>query len=299
MKPAATAFRLDGLLRQIGTDFQPMAAEKNLELVIVPSSLTVETDRNLLRRLIQNLVSNAIKYTRSGRVLVGVRRRGELAELQVFDTGIGIPADKLNTVFREFTRLDEGVREAQGLGLGLSIVDRIARVLRLEIQIDSGRGKGTRFSVILPVAQALEPGLAAEASPPLPAVGALSGLNVICIDNDARILEGMRLLLEGWGCNVSIHSGSKPFDRGRPAGDPPDLILADYHLDGETGLDAIRKLRTLYGSGTPAMLLTADRSNEVRAAADLIDVPVVNKPVKPAALRSMMTRVRRMAQAAE
>ena len=95
----------------------------------MPSSLAVETDRNLLRRLIQNLVSNAIKYTRSGRVLVGVRRRGELAELQVIDTGIGIPADKLNTVFREFTRLDEGAREAQGLGLGLSIVDRIARVL--------------------------------------------------------------------------------------------------------------------------------------------------------------------------
>ena len=217
----------------------------------------------------------------------------------MFDTGIGIPADKLNTVFREFTRLDEGVREAQGLGLGLSIVDRIARVLRLEIQIDSGRGKGTRFSVILPVAQALEPGLATEASPPLPAAGALSGLNVICIDNDARILEGMRLLLEGWGCTVSIFASSEPFASGRPAGVPPDLILADYHLDGETGLDAIRKLKTLYGNGTPAMLLTADRSNEVRDAADLIDVPVVNKPVKPAALRSMMTRVRRMAQAAE
>ncbi|WP_353643040.1 PAS domain-containing hybrid sensor histidine kinase/response regulator [Mesorhizobium sp. WSM2239] len=299
MKPAAVVFRLDGLLRQIGTDFQPMAAEKNLELVIVPSSLTVETDRNLLRRLIQNLVSNAIKYTRSGRVLVGVRRRGELAELQVIDTGIGIPADKLNTVFREFTRLDEGVREAQGLGLGLSIVDRIARVLRLEIQIDSGRGKGTRFSVILPVTQALEPDLAAEASTPLPAAGALSGLNVICIDNDARILEGMRLLLEGWGCNARAFASSEPFDSSQPAGLAPDLILADYHLDGETGLDAIRKLRTLYGSGTPAMLLTADRSNEVRAAAELIDVPVINKPVKPAALRSMMTRVRRMAQAAE
>jgi CheY-like chemotaxis protein len=299
MKPAATAFRLDELLRQIGTDFQPMAAEKNLELVIVPSSLTVETDRNLLRRLIQNLVSNAIKYTRSGRVLVGVRRRGELAELQVIDTGIGIPADKLNTVFREFTRLDEGVREAQGLGLGLSIVDRIARVLRLEIQIDSSRGKGTRFSVILPVTQAVEPVVAAETRSPLPATGALNGLTVICIDNDARILEGMRLLLEGWGCNVSIYSGSEAFSRGRPAGEAPDMVLADYHLDGETGLDVIRKLRALYGNDMPAVLLTADRSNEVRAAADLIDVPVINKPVKPAALRSMMTRVRRMAHAAE
>ena len=130
MKPAETVFRLDGLLRQIGTDFQPMAAEKKLELTIVPSSLVVQTDRNLFRRLIQNLVSNAVKYTRTGRILVGVRRRGELAEIQVFDTGIGIPIDKLSSVFGEFTRLEEGAHEAQGLGLGLSIVDRIARVLQ-------------------------------------------------------------------------------------------------------------------------------------------------------------------------
>ena len=202
MKPVETVFRLDGLLRQIATDFQPMAREKRLDLTIVPSSLAVETDRNLLRRLIQNLVSNAVKYTREGRVLVGVRRRGNLAEIQVFDTGIGIPVDKLNTVFREFTRLDDGVREAQGLGLGLSIVDRIARVLRLELHIDSGRGKGTRFSVILPVSTAAEP-----AYWPRPSRGCrlrrrLGGLSVLCIDNDPRILEGMRLLLEGWGCQV-------------------------------------------------------------------------------------------------
>src|SRR5690606_19827926 len=129
MKPAESVFRLDALLRQIETDFQPLAAAKNLNLTIVPSSLAVETDRNLFRRLVQNLVSNAIKYTRNGRVLVGVRRRGELLELQVWDTGIGIGEDKLNTVFREFTRLEDGAKEAQGLGLGLSIVDRIARVL--------------------------------------------------------------------------------------------------------------------------------------------------------------------------
>ena len=151
MKPSETVFKLDALMRQIGTDFMPMAAEKKLDLRIVPSSIAVNTDRNLLRRLIQNLVSNAIKYTRSGRVLVGVARRGELVELQVIDTGIGIASDKLNPVFREFTRLDEGAREARGLGLGLSIVDRIARVLRLEIRISSYKGKGTRFSLILPV----------------------------------------------------------------------------------------------------------------------------------------------------
>ncbi|MER9474463.1 PAS-domain containing protein, partial [Mesorhizobium sp. M0520] len=198
MKPDDTSFGLDGLLRQIGNDFRPLAAEKKLELSIMPSSLSVMTDRNLLRRLIQNLVSNAIKYTRRGRILVGARRRGELAEIQVIDTGIGIAGDELNTVFREFTRLDEGAREAEGLGLGLSIVDRIARVLRLEIRIFSNPGKGTRFSVLLPVVAVQAPRREAEAKPPARAAASLAGLHVLCIDNDARILDGMRLLLEGW-----------------------------------------------------------------------------------------------------
>lgn len=296
MKPEETAFRLDGLLRQIGTDFQPMAAEKKLRLIIMPCSLTVKTDRNLLRRLIQNLVSNAIKYTRGGRVLVGVRRRGELLEVQVLDTGIGIAGDKLNAVFREFTRLDEGAREAAGLGLGLSIVDRIARVLRLEIRIFSSPGKGTRFSVIMPIetATALRPEVVAKPTQRSPAT--LSGLRVLCIDNDTRIVEGMRLLLDAWGCRVATSSGVGHPDaiEGRP-----DLIVADYHLDGETGLSVIARLRTAYGESIPAVLVTADRSSEVRAAAAEMDVPVLNKPLKPAALRSLMARIRPIATAAE
>ncbi|MBZ9701237.1 MULTISPECIES: PAS domain-containing hybrid sensor histidine kinase/response regulator [unclassified Mesorhizobium] len=296
MKPDDTAFNLDALLRQIGNDFRPLAAEKQLKLTIMPSSLTVMTDRNLLRRLIQNLVSNAIKYTRHGRILVGVRRRGELAEIQVIDTGIGIAGDKLNTVFREFTRLDEGAREAEGLGLGLSIVDRIARVLRLEIRIFSDPGKGTRFSVILPVAAVQEPKREVETRAPARAAASLAGLSVLCIDNDARILEGMRLLLEGWGCAVETVSGTTNRDI---AIRRPDIVLADYHLDGETGLDAIVGLRAIHGDDLPAVLVTADRSNEVRTAAAGLDVPVINKPLKPAVLRSMMARVRPLAPAAE
>jgi CheY-like chemotaxis protein len=217
----------------------------------------------------------------------------------VIDTGIGIAKDKLNTVFREFTRLDEGAREAQGLGLGLSIVDRIARVLKLEIQIGSRKGKGTRFSVVLPVTEASEPPVQLEKRAPVPAAAALDGLSVLCIDNDPRILEGMRLLLDGWGCEVRTVTGSHDFDRKGTVGVQPDIILADYHLDGENGLDAIRKLREGYRADVPAILVTADRSNEVRAAADAIDVAVINKPIKPAALRSMITRFRRMATAAE
>ncbi len=299
MKPAESVFKLDRLLRQIGTDFLPMAAAKNLQLIIVPSSLVVRTDRNLLRRLIQNLVSNAIKYTRSGKILVGVRRREGHAELQVIDTGIGIAADKLHTVFREFTRLDDGVREARGLGLGLSIVDRIARVLKLEIGITSRKGRGTRFSVTIPTSDAAELPAPSQHRSALPAAVALNGLCVLCVDNDPRILDGMRLLLQGWGCEVRTATGSRELDHSAPLRPQPDIILADYHLDGENGLDVIRKLRAAYRSDVPAILVTADRSNEVRAAAAAIDVPVMNKPVKPAALRSMVTRFRRMAPAAE
>ncbi|MGN6307592.1 MAG: PAS domain-containing hybrid sensor histidine kinase/response regulator [Mesorhizobium sp.] len=295
LKPEETTFRLDGLLKQIGTDFRPMAAGKKLELVIVSSSLSVATDRNLLRRLIQNLVSNAIKYTRSGRILVGVRRRGSLAEVQVIDTGIGIAGDKLGTVFREFTRLDEGAREASGLGLGLSIVDRIARVLRLEIRIFSQPGRGTRFSVLMPVTAQVTDDEAKATSRSRPA-NSLAGLEVACIDNDARILEGMRLLLEGWGCSVTTLSGSREIGAGLKR---PDIVLADYHLDGETGLDAIAAIRALHGEQVPAVLITADRTGEVRAAAAELDVPVVNKPLKPAVLRTMMARVRPLASAAE
>lgn len=296
MKPQESVFRLDGLLRQIGTDFLPLARAKHVELRILPSSLVVKTDRNLLRRLIQNLVSNAIKYTRSGKILLGVRRRGELAEIQVLDTGIGIAPEKLGAVFQEFKRLEDGAREAEGLGLGLSIVDRIARVLRLELRLHSEQGRGTRFSVLLPVTAEAEPAAAEAAPARLHGRVALTGLSVFAIDNDARILDGMRLLLEGWGCRVTTFSGSAGLLRESQA---PDLVLVDYHLDGETGLDVVRRLRARHGDALPAMLITADRSQELRAAAEAMDVQVLSKPLKPAALRSMMMRVQRLAPAAE
>jgi Na+/proline symporter/CheY-like chemotaxis protein/two-component sensor histidine kinase len=298
LKPAETAFRLDGLLRQIQNDFLPQAAAKGLELKVIPTSLAVHTDRNLLRRLVQNLVSNAIKYTRGGKILIGVRRRGELVEIQVLDTGIGIDPSKLGTVFREFTRLKEGVREAQGLGLGLSIVDRIARVLQLEIRIFSMQGRGTRFSVLLPVWAHPAAPLAAESRPVLHHDNRLDGVTVLCLDNDLRILEGMRKLLETWGCAVRTAPG---FIALKEAGLPPrpDIALVDYHMDNEDGIEAIGRLRAVYGAELPAVLVTADRSTEVREAARALDVAIIQKPVKPAVLRAMLARYRRLLSAAE
>ncbi|MGB3500206.1 MAG: hybrid sensor histidine kinase/response regulator [Mesorhizobium sp.] len=291
MKPQSSVFSLGSLLRQIGTDFQPLAQEKGLRLRIVASSLNVMTDQNLLRRLIQNLVSNAIKYTRSGSVLIGVRRRGELAEIQVIDTGIGIPGDKLNSVFTEFMRLDEGAREAQGLGLGLSIVDRIARVLRLELRLGS-HGHGTIFSVVLPVTRERAAVESSQRRSERGGAFAADGMTIYCVDNDSRILEGMQTLLTGWGCNVVAMMGSGDMQRIGADMPTPDLIFADYHLDGETGFDVIARLRARFGD-VPAALITADRSDEVRMRGDQSDIPVLSKPIKPAALRSMIARWQR------
>ena len=178
-----------------------------------------------------------------------MRRRGDLAEIQVFDTGIGIPADKLNTVFQEFTRLDDGAREAQGLGLGLSIVDRIARVLRLELRIDSQRGQGHALFRD-PAGDAggrADPtrsrgqGRASGSQP------RSTGCRCCASTTTPRILDGMRLLLEGWGCDVDTASGSAGTSR-RPALRRPDIILADYHLDGETGLDVDPQAARRYGA---------------------------------------------------
>ena len=208
MKPRLQSVPLNDLLRRIETDFAPVARAANLELTVMPTSLTVRTDPNLLRRLVQNLVSNAIKYTLTGKVLVGVRREGGDAVIQVLDSGIGIPASKFRTVFKEFARLDEGAKTAAGLGLGLSIVDRISRVLNHSVDLQSKPGKGTRFRVRMPIDRTVANSAKAAASEPIRTAEPLHGLRVLCIDNEPLILEGMKLLLKGGAAGSRPHPPS-------------------------------------------------------------------------------------------
>jgi CheY-like chemotaxis protein/anti-sigma regulatory factor (Ser/Thr protein kinase) len=262
------------------------------------TSLNVRTDPNLLRRLVQNLVSNAIKYTISGKVLVGARRRGRDVVIEVMDSGIGIPSSKFKTVFKEFARLDEGARTAAGLGLGLSIVDRISRVLSHPVELASTPGRGTIFRVRVPrdLARPRSLGVNAGAQPlPQP----LSGLKVLCIDNEPKILEGMALLLSGWGCTVTSAGSLDAIDHllDNP-GANPDVVIADYHLDDGTGIEAILKLRTRIGGAVPGLLLTADRSQDVRAEAEKYGLALQHKPVKPAALRAYVTQAAAIRRAA-
>jgi signal transduction histidine kinase/CheY-like chemotaxis protein len=299
LKPDNHLFRLDTVLRQIETDFLPLANEKKLELKVVESTVSLFTDRNLLRRLIQNLVSNAIKYTRSGRILIGVRRRGAFIEIQVHDTGIGIAENEKDLVFGEFKRLDSGAREATGLGLGLSIVDRIARVLDLKVSFESIVGGGSHFSVTVPIAESQVPMEVRSVSITAPATMNLAGLLVICIDNDPRILDGMGRLLEGWGCEVITATDSLTALASIQSGRLPSVILADYHLDNENGIDVIKQIRERFAESIPAVLLTADRSNEVKARAADAGISVLNKPIKPAALRLVLRQVQLVREAAE
>ncbi|PTM97638.1 NahK/ErcS family hybrid sensor histidine kinase/response regulator [Mycoplana dimorpha] len=299
MKPRLQVVHLGDLLKRIETDFAPMAREKNLALRVVPSSLAVKSDPNLLRRLVQNLVSNAVKYTPEGKVLVGVRRKGGSASIQVLDSGIGIPASKFRIVFKEFARLDEGARTAPGLGLGLSIVDRISRVLNHPVDLQSSPGKGTTFKVRVPIDIEASRRKAKATIEKAPAGEPLQGLRVLCIDNEPTILDGMRLLLSGWGCEVvtaeSLVAVNHMLARGVLA---PHAILADYHLDDGTGVEAIVRVREGCGADIPGLLITADRSAEVRALAEGNDIVVQNKPVRPASMRAWLTRLANLEKAA-
>ncbi|MCP8940008.1 hybrid sensor histidine kinase/response regulator [Alsobacter sp. SYSU M60028] len=298
MKAELTSFRIEEILNQLKLEFEPIAKAKGLRLVFAPCSLTVRSDRRLLRRLLQNLVSNAIKYTPQGRVLVGCRRLDGRLRVEVWDTGLGIPTSKQKAVFREFQRLDQGARVARGLGLGLSIVERLGRVMNHRVRLASTVGKGSMFSVEVPTA-APQPAMAAQRQA-APSVGApLNGLAVLCIDNEPSILHGMMTLLSGWGCEVITAASLSEARAALDGRGPPDVIVADYHLDDGDGLAAIAALRGDFNLAVPAVLLTADRTLAVRDAAAEHSAHVLNKPLKPAALRALLAQWRTRLAAAE
>jgi Na+/proline symporter/signal transduction histidine kinase/CheY-like chemotaxis protein len=292
MKPEFVSLRIDDILRQLEVEFTPLAQSKGLRLDFVHCSLAVQSDRRLLRRLLQNLVSNAIKYTLEGHVLVGCRRQNGSLRIDVYDSGIGIPATKRQAIFQEFHRLDEGAKVARGLGLGLSIVERIARVLNHKVEVDSTVDRGSHFSIDVPLASTVP---LREPSRTAPGVdrGQLNGIEVVCIDNDTAILNGMDMVLTGWGCRVlkapDLATAVASIDE---IAFTPRALLVDYHLDESNGVDAIAELRRRYGADLTAILITADRSPDVRQEAQRHGIVLLNKPVKPAALRALITQVR-------
>ncbi|HHI82878.1 MAG TPA: response regulator, partial [Rhizobiales bacterium] len=298
-KPEITTFSIRELFDPLAMELRPLALQKGLKLVAMPCRYQITSDRQLLRRLIQNLLSNAIKYTASGKVLIGCRRDGAHVRIEVMDTGPGIAANKQDLIFREFTRLDNTARDTTGLGLGLSIVRRIARVLGHELSLVSKPGVGTRFTVKVPLSVSAAKPVSTIRKARTPA-GSLGNPRILVVDNDSSILDAMTELLSRWGCEVfcagSVKAGLDLLARhGRDA----DLLLADFHLGDGDGLELIARMRKACGFDIPAILITADRTKALQARAAGQEVGYLTKPVKPAALRTAIAHRLVRPQAAE
>lgn len=289
LTPNLTVFPISRLLDRLEAEFRPIAQSKGLKLIVHRNDLCLRSDYSLLRRLLQNLISNAIKYTKTGSVTIDARVKRNKVIVEVKDTGIGIRSADQESIFNEFHRLEQGKQAAPGLGLGLSIVKRLASTLNHEVDVETHPGKGSTFKVTLPLAVPEE--ISAEPSPDNSKTKSdVSNLVVICVDNDDSILDGMNTLMSRWGCQVHPFS-SQAEVMAQISSLNPDIILADYHLDHENGLEVIATVRAATNRDLPASLITADRSAAVRNSASSLDITVLNKPLKPAALRALLTQL--------
>ena len=267
IKPDIDIYRLEQLLAPLESEFQSVAAAEGLSLRVRIAPYAISTDFRLLTRILRNFLSNACRYTEQGGILLGARKRGEFLELQVCDSGRGIPEDQLERIFLEFNQLNIGrAAERRGVGLGLAIVDRIARMLGYPVKVRSQPGRGSVFSIRVPLAQPL----ATVPAAPLaraPLGDPLPGQRLLVLDNELSILHSMAALLEQWGCEVvtAVDQQAALQALGQHA---PDLILADFHLDHEvTGDQVVQALRQHFSCEIPAVIITADRSDQCRAGA--------------------------------
>jgi CheY-like chemotaxis protein len=296
--PKPEVFPVSDIFKAIETQFSAAFAEQGLKLRFAKSSLYVRSDPAMLRRIVQNFVSNARRNTPAGGVLIGCRRRGDHVAIQVVDTGIGIAPEDQKVVFEEFKRLGKrGKGTKRGLGLGLAIVDRIARLLSHEIRMRSEIDKGSTFEVLVPVADR------AEATPTLHSLidkaplSSLDGTIILCVDNEHSILEGMQGLLSKWGASPLIANNSETAlehlrTLGSNGGGCPSILLVDYHLDDDiTGIEVIDEIREHAERQIPAIIVTADHTQSVRDEIRDSGHALLHKPIKPAALRALMSRM--------
>ena len=297
-EPKRETLRVIDLFRTLDAQFAETFAEQGLSLRFAKTNLAAYSDPALLRRILQNFISNARRYTRTGGVLVGCRRRAGDIAIQVIDTGVGIAKRNQKAVFEEFHRLNEGAEHVnRGLGLGLAIVDRIARLLGHEVSLRSELGKGSCFEVIVPRA-VHEPVVRFEQEIAEPRVASsIDGQVILCIDNESETLDGMHGLLGKWGAAPIVASN---LDHAQAAmtrvydehGRWPALLVVDYHLnDNVTGLHVIDALRAQAGCDLPAIILTADHTQTVADIVRDAGHAILRKPVKPAALRALINRI--------
>lgn len=288
--PRLESVSINDLFSQIEAELGPQTVAKPMVLRVVPSSRQVFSDRMLLKSILYNLVSNAIRYTPEGKVLLGARLRAGELSLEVWDTGVGIPKARQRDIFKEFTRLEPGQQTSgavHSLGLGLSIVDRACQLLGHSLTLESEPGRGSVFRVSAPLAhsEATE-GVGLEQYGP--AVAADEGL-ILIVDDEQAIAEATRNLLEEWGYECMIAKDrTSAIDEAQKRG-RPNLMLVDYNLGcGESGLDVVEAVSDLYGESIPAILVTGEREGRALDAARDKSIPIQLKPVNPARLRALL-----------
>lgn len=275
------------VLQTLAEEFAPLAARKGLELRILPCSVLVESDAAYLRRILQNLVANAVRYTDEGRVLVGARRKDGTVRVEVWDTGRGIPPEEQKAIFREFHRVREGGGGSDGMGLGLAIVERACGLLNHPIDLWSEPGRGSGFFVSLPLCSTAKVHAKGVLDIPQPVQSTLDNLIVLLIENDETVRRAMTLQLERWGVSVLDVNGPEEVDELLvELGILPDLIIADYHLDdGRTGLDLLATITRDHGA-IPSMIVTANRSPELRRTCRAAGISLLYKPLDPGQLHA-------------
>ena len=293
IKPDIAPFAVSELLENLAAEYHQIAGSEGLRLDFIPSSALVRSDIQLLARILRNLLSNAIRYTTSGRILLGCRRRRQSLSIEVWDSGIGIAEDKLGEIFQEFKRGDVTHRKQdRGLGLGLAIVDKIARMLGHRIRVSSQLGKGSMFAIEVPLTTRAPRPRVVQDTPDL-LLERLSGSRIWVLDNDAAICAGMRTLLEAWGCQVVTALSEE--DLARQVDNyhaDADLLIADYHLDdGHNGVDAVALINARRSTPLPALMITANYSNELKQQMRELGHTLMHKPVRPMKLKTAMSHL--------
>jgi len=291
VEPILDYFPVNELMRNLANEFEQQTARAGLTFSFVPCNISVHSDSQLLARILRNFLSNAIRYTDQGRILLGCRRRANYLEIQVWDTGVGVPEDQLKEIFLEFKRVNaKKQREDKGLGLGLAIVDKLSTVLNHEIKLQSTLGKGSVFSVCVPYGGENEASMLDEDERPTSQLDPLRGKRILLVDNDWAICEGMAQVLANWGCDL-VAAQSLDDLRNKPAllNPPPDALILDYHLDDDTtGLDAEEIIRERLARSVPSVMITANYSNELRQRVKELGFHLLNKPIKPLKLKSVL-----------
>ena len=280
-------FDVGELLRELAAQYAPVAADRGLQLRVHARTVPVRSDRRLLRRVLQNFLANALRYTREGRIVIGMRVRGDHVALQVWDTGPGIPENHMRQIYDEFHRyqqpFDWGER---GLGLGLSICQRISRLLQHELDARSTVDHGSMFSIVVPRGSQLSERRASTRRGTL-ASDSLAGLRVLCVDNDREIIDGMQALLGRW--QVEVITATTVDEALQKIAEGPSVMLVDYHLhDRLDGLATLDALRAASPGPIAGALLTADGRDELKREARERGYRLLTKPVKPASLRAFL-----------